>query len=628
MARRPRRISVWIAALAALLLPGSSLAAPALSGLVTTSDEPLEATKVFAYQLADLSLTQVVTGADGAFAFDDLPAGLYKIIALKSGFVPTVIGLTRVSAEAQQFLELELAADEPGEAEAVTDFWTIRESVPADVLREIDIAAQTESPMAPSISLAQPLDRFNASMTAMTGIDERLVEAQLTGGQVDLAGELNAVKIGLSGDFWDLAPVSSDVDQGGQSRQLSLRVTGRDNSQLQLSSNSNYLLGPLPTGEAREIGFEDYRISWSRPFGAKARSDFSARYTSENNFYRTGPIDSAVAPEESSSWRVEGSLSTAVSRRNDLRTGFRYREHQSRYDPLAGTPEFGLPEQAVELYGLGGYQASPAVVLEYGLYSRLRDGTLSLAPRGGVVMQMGEHWQASSSATHSIHDSTERSWYDFAPAFRSEFETCDAAEEYCYEFQISRSWNDDDSFSVGTVHRKFSEPLRLFFSEEFFDHLQSLYLVEGDSLPQLQVAATRRLSPNVLTTLESNIARGGGGLLYSETDEPLENEVAYLVTSIDTQFERTSTGVFLAFHRLEQELSPLQDLGLDPELVTQQVEIERLQLMLTQDLDLLFDLASNWAVRLNMEVSRGLSPESADEDELQKRFMGGVAVSF
>lgn len=49
-----------------------------------------------------------------------------------------------------------------------------------------------------------------------------------------------------------------------------------------------------------------------------------------------------------------------------------------------------------------------------------------------------------------------------------------------------------------------------------------------------------------------------------------------------------------------------------------------MRVMLTQDLNILFDLANTWAVQLNMEVSRG----PAATDEIRRRLMGGIAVKF
>jgi hypothetical protein len=54
--------------------------------------------------------------------------------------------------------------------------------------------------------------------------------------------------------------------------------------------------------------------------------------------------------------------------------------------------------------------------------------------------------------------------------------------------------------------------------------------------------------------------------------------------------------------------------------------------MLTQDLNILLDLAADWAVKLNMEVSRGSvlfgSDSPQDADELRRRILGGFAVRF
>ena len=59
------------------------------------------------------------------------------------------------------------------------------------------------------------------------------------------------------------------------------------------------------------------------------------------------------------------------------------------------------------------------------------------------------------------------------------------------------------------------------------------------------------------------------------------------------------------------------------------VEMQRLQLMLTQDLSVLADLTSKWAVRLNMELSRGATPFALTADgELYKKLTGGISVSF
>ena len=151
-------------------------------------------------------------------------------------------------------------------------------------------------------------------------------------------------------------------------------------------------------------------------------------------------------------------------------------------------------------------------------------------------------------------------------------------------------------------------------------------MVEGDQLPELQFSVTRRLAPRILAKLESNLAEGGGGIFYATDEQPYKNDVRYLVTSLDTRFQRTATGVFVAFHHLQQSFKKV---GGETEEQQAHLEVERLQLMLTQDLNVLVDLASNWAVRLNMELSRGSTPYTLSVDnELYKKLTGGISVSF
>lgn len=143
---------------------------------------------------------------------------------------------------------------------------------------------------------------------------------------------------------------------------------------------------------------------------------------------------------------------------------------------------------------------------------------------------------------------------------------------------------------------------------------------------------TRKLSPQVLTTLESSLATGGGGTFVAANRRPYENQVKYMVTSLDTQFLSSSTGLFVAFHHLAQELQPLGPSTPNASrAMGPQYELDRVRLMLTQDLGFMLDLASDWAVRLDMELSRGPVSSSASsprDNEVRRRLMGGIAVKF
>src|SRR5688572_8921449 len=239
------RPALWLSS-AAILCATMAAAAPAetraglVAGRVLGPTSSVPDARVYAYQVADLSLARVVTDEQGRFAFDALPAGLYKIIAHKAGFLPVVVVLTRASAEARQFLELQLV-NSSGAAAAGGDFWSVREQIPADVLRDLDVAD------APLVSVVEPMSssarategaRFQTEMVAMTGVDQvtQNTSGYVTSGRLGLRGKLGAVKVGVSGDFWQLdgAPLSGERRgefSAGEASTLQVRVENADQEQ-------------------------------------------------------------------------------------------------------------------------------------------------------------------------------------------------------------------------------------------------------------------------------------------------------------------------------------------------------------------------------------------------------------
>jgi len=171
-------------------------------------------------------------------------------------------------------------------------------------------------------------------------------------------------------------------------------------------------------------------------------------------------------------------------------------------------------------------------------------------------------------------------------------------------------------------------PIRVYFSDDFFDRSESLYLVRGDTLPELRVGFQHKLSPKIVTKLDSSLATGGGGVFVASDGQRYENRVRYLVTSLDTKFLGTSTGVFVGFRHLEQQLAPMSGLAAGGGSATQ-MDFERLQLAVNQNLNILLDLASDWVVQLNMELSRGIDPTTRlASDTIRRRILGGIAVKF
>lgn len=611
---------------------------PGVGGRVLGESSPLPAAGVYAYQLADLSFRKVLTDGKGNFLFQNLPVGLYKIIAHKPGFVPVVVMLTRTAAKNYQFVELQLTERPKGAASSKEDdFWSVRSRIPGDVLRDMDGGSeQNLTQLAPVgsgdrlnlSSLGSSLG-FRTEMQAMTGVDQIAAQGdgQVSGAGVGIKGSVGSMQVGVRGSFWQLNAdpvVLGGAGMGGQASALSVDLAHGDASRLTVSSLSNRLISRGEGGHGiMPVDFEHYKVNWTQEVGENGRSDFAAQYTAENNFHRQGPISPLAIPEASRTWWVEGAYTTSLGDRNMLQTGLRYRERQFGLDSASLRPNQLPVSESIDAFSRGGLRVRPAVLLEYGLYSTLSDGSLSLMPQGGIVLQLGSNWQLQGNASRRVYEDV-RFEPDFLPSLFEEGDLCEQGSSACYQVGLTRQLGEDESLSLAATQREIGDTLRLYFSDDLFDRSESLYLVQGDDLPEVRLELTKRLGPQVLTRLESSLASGGGGTFVAADRRSYENQIRYMVTSLDTQFMGTSTGVFVAFHQIAQELQPVDGKGQPA-----QVDLERLRLRVTQDLGFLMDLAADWALQLNMELSRGpVSADHQDQDELRRRLMGGLAVKF
>lgn len=625
------RKAVPLALAFALLGSGGKLHAEdrqsGVAGRVLGEKTPLGAAVVYAYQLADLTIRKkVVTDGQGNFLFQDLPVGPYQIIAHKPGFVPKVVKLIRTQAQARQVLEVDLVKRQVGQAAEQDDYWSIRARIPSDVLHEIDREEIQLASFSPSPSGALN-GNFHTEMQAISGVDDIAGgDGQVAGGGLGIEGTVGSAKVELRGQFrqLDAAPlgVSGLGGGGGQASSLSLDVAGGGGSRISVMSRNDRMA--LRDSDS-PVDFEHYQVNWSQNVGENGRSDFVALYTAENNFHRQGLVDPMEIPETSQSWRIEGAYTTALGDRGSLQAGLRYRERQFGLSNVERPGKaYEKPTlSSIDLFSRGGVSLQPAFLIQYGLYSTLSDGSLSLMPQGGFLLQIDDSkWQVEASASHRVYQ--DAATPDFLPSLFEQNDLCEQGSESCYEVRFSRAAGEDNSFSLGAVHRVVGDTLRLYFSEDFFDRLQSLYLVRGDEIPELKMSINRRLSPQVTTSWQTSVAAGGGGMFMAPNGQPFENQVRYLITSLDTQFQKTSTGVYVSFHHLSQQLDPAAGTS-GPSVA--RIESERLRLMLSQDLSFLLDLAADWAVQLNMELSRSATPAEA-QDTLRHRFLGGIAVKF
>ncbi|MFP5287497.1 MAG: carboxypeptidase regulatory-like domain-containing protein [Thermoanaerobaculia bacterium] len=470
----------------ALALLGSAVEARAeagrsgLAGRVFGGKAPLAAARVYAYELADFTLHKVSTNSQGHFLFDPLPAGSYQVIAHKAGFLPVVVMLSRATAAAFQKVEIQLVERPVGQKEG-DDFWSLRQRIPTDVLREMEREElQLVSFTAPSGGGSLP-EAFHTELETRAGIDEIASdgEGQVSGAGVGIEGKVGNTQVGFHGQFVELNGSAfrpgSGPAAGGQTRSLSFNLEHGDGSQIRVISFNNRMTPRAESGDS-PVGIEHHQVSYTQEVGENGRFESTAHYTTESNFHRQGGIEPLDIPEMSRTWRIEGAYTTALGDRGTLQSGLRYRERQFG---LSGSEQSGQTAEnpalaSIDLFSRGGVRLQPAFLVQYGLYSTVSDGSLSLTPQGGFVLQMSPEWQMEASASRRVYEDVPAR-PDFVTTLFEQNDLCEQGSESCYEVRFSRETSDDNVFSFGAVHRMVGDTLRLYFSEDFFDRLQSLY---------------------------------------------------------------------------------------------------------------------------------------------------------
>ena len=464
-------------------------------------------------------------------------------------------------------------------------------------------------------------------MLAMRGVSGSASRSQefLTG-ELDMAGQIGATNVDIQGRYSALGEAPSVSREralhSGETTALMVRVENEKQGLLSVSATSQRMV--LQRGrQLSDAALDHYGVQWARDFGT-AHSSFSAEFTDEDSLFGRGAARSPASADASQTLRLAGSYSE-VFRRHSIETGLRYRQRNAFRSEGGGLLVPAAGSERLEIFGRGGFQVAPALVLEYGLFTTLQDGSLSFTPRGGWVLQLSPNWQASGSYSQRL-ETDDPAQADFLPTLHERQEDFTSASDREIQLGVSRSLGQaDERISLQATHRRYGDNLRVYFGEDLFDFLENLYFVPGDSLPELQLTVSRRITPSWLAKFESSIASGGGGSVSTTSGRTYENDVRYVLTSLDTEYLPTSTGMFVAFHRLEQGVQPFLVQG----QTATSAEMESLEMVVTQDLSVLLELAADWALRLDLEFSRGLDPARPYfSDELRHRILGGIAVKF
>lgn len=561
---------------------------PALQvlGTVTNAARPVANALVIALNLQDLDSVQTWTTSDGSFDLPALRNGIYKIIAVKQGFVPAVT--TLVPTRTSHRVALRMDTEQKAKKSANQAIWDLRASLPPDVLRELDAMI-----MAPEIA-SYEIPRFRGEMVSVTGVTNQPTNTAYASTALGVQGRVgDSWQVGLRGNLQRFEDPNDDVNFGApvaESSVMSMEVSSPGEQSYRVASTKStwrYAEGPEAD---RQADVRAHNFEWRN---GPAR--VQVRYFQQENLFRD-------AANESNLIELAGNVPLFQTRRNDIGLAVRVKQ-----ESIGGV---GNIFRTADIGANGTLVLVPSLVLHYGVDSRISMEGQEWAPRTGAEWKLTENTSLVGSAMVKVYD---RDTAVVAlPSIVYWSEDGRALPQYTYTVGIVRGKDDANRFSAIATITQTDEALRMIFADEQNQFWDGLAVEAGDIRRDLRVAYSRqfgnRFAIDVATTAGTATPREPGN----------DREKVYITGDLQSTFTPTRTSLAVSYRDIQQPREQGDD----------EYRSERIHLRMAQSLYLPVDIK----LLLGLELARAAnSPYMVDAlmaDGRSKKYIGGLALNF
>lgn len=547
-------------------------------GQVTNAARPLENVLVIAFNLAGYHSRQTFTSADGSFRLPSLPGGIYRLIAVKQGFAPAVATITPKQSGHPVVMKLR-AQSALSQAEK-QEIWQIRQSLPSDILREVEVFYG-------EASFAPPAPKFSGQMASLAGMTESSSPsfAQTTVGvQGSLGGSWTVNVRGRMQKFADEDGAElSDPSMESSGVDLEVRSSARHAYRLASSRN---LIRPATESLSPEGGVEWHRFEWQTP-----ESRLQVRYLTHENY-------EALGSSARQMFELTGDTLLYRGDRSDLALSVFFGQDLP-HSGIAGTLE---DLRTADIGTTGRVSVHPALVLRYGMQSRFRHTGNSWSPSTGAELKLGKQSALILSASQKVINGMERS-PGAAPLLVNLSDAARLDPRYRYSLSLVSDGGSRGRFEITARQLAIDEAARIVVTDAEGPFWDAFDLVGGEVQQDLSLSYSRALTKGLVI----NVATTTGRSL--DADEA--GDMLYLLGALQTFYSPSGTSLDVTYRHLDT--SRVAEPGTD---------VERLYLRMGQSVPLPLDLR----LLVGMDLARGGSelPEGVQE----RRLVGGVSVAF
>jgi hypothetical protein len=557
-------------------------------GSVTNAARPISNALVIALNLNTLSAVKTWTAKDGSFALPPLAAGVYRIIAIKQGFSPATA--TVAPPRADHKLAMRLEAEKQGARKSANqEIWEIRGSLPADILREVDLMLE------PPQLASYEVPRFRGEMVSMTGVATQAAAPAFAQTALGVQGRIGENwQLGIRGNLQRIAE-STEGDRFGEplaeSNVVSMELRSSPTDSYKVASTKSSWRYANDNGEA---AIQAHNFEWQHG-GARVQ----VRYLAQDNLFTPNAAGAA-----SNMFEIAGNTTVLQTRRNDIGISLRMTQESVQNTTAA-------PMRTADLAANGMYEVAPTLVIHYGMASRLGVDSQEWAPRTGAEWRITKDTSVIGSAMVKVLD--RQASTALAPSIVYWTDDSRIMPRYTYSLGFISGRDENNRLTAVATLTAIDTPLRVVFNDGYDQFWDGLYVERGDVRRDVRVAYRGEIGNSFaieVTTVAGTATRTDP----AETDGV---QKTYVTGDLQSTFRPTGTTLAVSYRELQQ---PRRQ-GVD-------YRSERIHVRMAQSLYLPIDMK----LLLGMELARSEnSPFLLDvlvpEGESRK-YIGGLAINF
>lgn len=320
------------------------------------------------------------------------------------------------------------------------------------------------------------------------------------------------------------------------------------------------------------------------------------RYFEQDNLFRQTPL-------QSNRIEIGGSVPVMQTRRSDL--GIALRVSQESIETTAGAL------RTADLSANGSILLVPAMVLHYGMASRIGIEGQEFAPRTGAEWKLTENSSIIGSVLYKVLDRDPS--IAMLPSLVFWSESTRVLPRYEYTIGFVSGKEGKNRFSAIATVSAVDDPLRVVFADDSDQFWDGLYVDSGDVRRDMRVTYRREFGNRFAIDLA-----GTAGTASSTHTAANEREKVYVTGDLQSTFLPTRTSLAVSYREIQQP----------GENGDEDYQTERIHLRMAQSLYLPLDIK----LLLGLELARAEhSPylmDSLTPEGRSKKYIGGLALNF